>query len=231
MPPKRRTSTPSGTTRAQQQRSQSTLSFSKGANRVTKPSVSAQQSKISKKDPALLDLIPVEDEKHTEPTTAEAAIDEQVKAETRHEDGADPLASTESKTEEVLGGRAKESEAGALGGKANGWVDDEEARARKITDGQIKAYWRKKEQERKTPRVHQEGLTIGEKILREFDMTGQYGPCIGIARLKRWKRANLLGLKPPVEVLAVLLKGVDDGDKKMQRAHVDELMSSRYIET
>jgi DNA polymerase delta subunit 4 len=56
-------------------------------------------------------------------------------------------------------------------------------------------------------------------------------PCIGIARLKRWKRANMLGLKPPIEVLAVLLKGIDTGDTKMQRAHVDQLMSSRFIET
>ena len=41
----------------------------------------------------------------------------------------------------------------------------------------------------------------------------------------------MLGLNPPIEVLAVLLKGVDEGDSKMQRAHVDELMSSRFIET
>lgn len=56
-------------------------------------------------------------------------------------------------------------------------------------------------------------------------------PCIGIARLKRWKRANLLGLKPPIEVLAVLLKQLDEGDVRSQRAHVDELLSSRFIET
>ena len=56
-------------------------------------------------------------------------------------------------------------------------------------------------------------------------------PCIGIARLKRWKRANLLGLKPPVEVLAVLLKEMEGGQTRAQRAHVDELMSSRFIET
>ena len=56
-------------------------------------------------------------------------------------------------------------------------------------------------------------------------------PCIGIARLKRWKRANLLGLKPPIEVLAVLLKNVDAGDTNSQRAHVDELMNSRLVET
>jgi len=41
----------------------------------------------------------------------------------------------------------------------------------------------------------------------------------------------MLGLKPPMEVLAVLLKEMDSGDVKAQRAHVDELMSSRFVET
>ena len=34
-----------------------------------------------------------------------------------------------------------------------------------------------------------------------------------------------------MEVLAVLLKQMDAGDTKSQRAHVDELMSSRFVET
>lgn len=79
------------------------------------------------------------------------------------------------KTEDVLGGRAQQSDAGAVGGKGSGWVGDEEERARKITDTQIKRYWREKEQERKAPRVHQEDLTVYEKVLREWDMSGQYG--------------------------------------------------------
>lgn len=43
----------------------------------------------------------------------------------------------------------------------------------------------------------------------------------------------MLGLEPPIEVLAVLLKEMGKGEAgaKMQRAHVDELMSSRFIET
>lgn len=41
----------------------------------------------------------------------------------------------------------------------------------------------------------------------------------------------MLGLGPPIEVLAVLLKEMDGGDEKSQRAHVDELMSSRFVET
>jgi len=230
MPPKRRTSTPRS---AITQRSQGTLSFGKGQqNRVTKPSgTAAQQAKRSKKDPALLDLQPADAEPDLdEPTTAESAVIEQV---AKQESAPDPLAAKQnaSTTEDVLGGRAQESDVGATGGKGQGWVDDEEARARKVKDGQINEYWRRKERERKAPRVHQEGLSVHEKVLREWDMSGQYGPCIGIARLKRWKRANVLGLQPPIEVLAVLLKGLDQGNVKMQRAHVDELMSSRFIET
>ncbi|KAL9116572.1 MAG: hypothetical protein Q9187_006901, partial [Circinaria calcarea] len=99
-------------------------------------------------------------------------------------------------------------------------------RAEKITDAQIKRYWKAKEDERKAPRVHQEGLSVHDKILREFDLSSQYGPCIGIARTKRWKRADKLGLKPPTEVLAVLKKEEVKNSIKAQRAHVDELMSS-----
>lgn len=40
----------------------------------------------------------------------------------------------------------------------------------------------------------------------------------------------MLGLNPPIEVLAVLLNQIDEGDVKSQRAHVDELMSSRFVE-
>lgn len=87
-----------------------------------------------------------------------------------------------------------------------------------------------------------------EKILRHFDLSSQYGvciprfrfaldylhpglisanvanpaqPCIGIARLRRWRRANKLKLNPPLEVLAVLLKNEEIEEK----AHMDQLLS------
>ena len=41
----------------------------------------------------------------------------------------------------------------------------------------------------------------------------------------------MLGLKPPIEVLAVLLQEQEEGNVKAQRAHVDELLSSRFVET
>jgi len=105
----------------------------------------------------------------------------------------------------------------------------EELEAEKVPVAQINRYWRARESERLAARVHQEDLSVEEKILRLFDMSSQYGPCIGIARMKRWVRANKLGLSPPIEVLAVLLKEEARGNNKIERAHVDELMSSKFV--
>lgn len=79
--------------------------------------------------------------------------------------------------------------------------------------------------------VHQQDLSIHEKILRHFDLCSQYGPCIGIPRVKRWRRAKGLGLNPPIEVLAVLMKEEEKASGKEwwgQRAYLDELTNSRY---
>ena len=48
--------------------------------------------------------------------------------------------------------------------------------------------------------------------------------------MKRWQRANVLGLEPPIEVLAVLVKERDRENWKTQRAYADELMSSRFTD-
>ena len=47
--------------------------------------------------------------------------------------------------------------------------------------------------------------------------------------MKRWVRAKKLGLEPPIEVLAVLLKEEDKGNAKIERAYVDELMISKFV--
>lgn len=171
MPLKRRTAT-------RQSSQQSTLSFhGKDRSKVTKPS-SPRNSKASKKDPALLEEITHHDVNAEvepdldEPTTADEVIQEQV------EDAAEDPISTKAavKAEDALGGRAAESETGATGGAlGSGWEGNEEAEARNMTETQIKRYWRAKEQERKAPRVHQEDLSVHEKVLREWDMSGQYG--------------------------------------------------------
>ncbi|RYP62559.1 hypothetical protein DL771_009689 [Monosporascus sp. 5C6A] len=104
-----------------------------------------------------------------------------------------------------------------------------ELRALKITDSQIDQYWRALERERKAPRVHQEDLSLAEKVLRYWDVSSQYGPCVGISRIKRWQRAQRLGLNPPVEVLAVLLKEEKKGTKGVERAHIDEILNATVV--
>ncbi|KZT25313.1 hypothetical protein NEOLEDRAFT_1169499 [Neolentinus lepideus HHB14362 ss-1] len=52
--------------------------------------------------------------------------------------------------------------------------------------------------------VHAEGQTKIHHILRVFDLSYEYGPCIGVTRLERWERAEALGLKPPPEVREIL---------------------------
>jgi DNA polymerase delta subunit 4 len=54
-------------------------------------------------------------------------------------------------------------------------ITPEEDEARRISDAAIKKYWAAKEKLRTAPRVHQSDLGLHEKILREFDMSAQYG--------------------------------------------------------
>lgn len=55
-------------------------------------------------------------------------------------------------------------------------------------------------------------------------------PCIGINRLSRWKRASKLGLNPPIEVLAVLVKEEAAENRKLERAYMDELLDAKVGE-
>ncbi|KAL2160154.1 hypothetical protein VTH06DRAFT_1809 [Thermothelomyces fergusii] len=107
-----------------------------------------------------------------------------------------------------------------------------EVEAAKITDRAIEQYWNGIENSRKAKAVHRKhtgGLTTGEKVLRYFDVNSQYGPCVGITRLKRWQRAQRLGLNPPIEVLAVLLKEEAKGNAAIEKAHMDELLNSAAV--
>lgn len=104
-----------------------------------------------------------------------------------------------------------------------------ELRAEKVSDAQIKRYWNGVEAARISKRVHQEDLSQAEKVLRYFDVSSQYGPCIGVPRAKRWYRAERLGLNPPIEVLAVLLREEGDGNQEIERAAIDRLMESTAV--
>ncbi|XP_041350459.1 DNA polymerase delta subunit 4-like [Gigantopelta aegis] len=47
-------------------------------------------------------------------------------------------------------------------------------------------------------------------ILHEFDLTLEYGPCMGISRLERWERAEKHGLNPPAHVRDLIIAHKDD---------------------
>ncbi|KDQ61463.1 hypothetical protein JAAARDRAFT_54829 [Jaapia argillacea MUCL 33604] len=52
--------------------------------------------------------------------------------------------------------------------------------------------------------IHAKGQSKVHHILRVFDLSDEYGPCIGVTRLDRWERAAALGLNPPPEVREIL---------------------------
>ncbi|TFK71666.1 WLM-domain-containing protein [Pluteus cervinus] len=52
--------------------------------------------------------------------------------------------------------------------------------------------------------IHGDNQTKVHEILRVFDLSYEYGPCIGMTRLERWERAAALGLNPPSEIREIL---------------------------
>jgi len=54
------------------------------------------------------------------------------------------------------------------------------------------------------PTIHLGDETKIHEILRGFDNTYEYGPCVGVSRRDRWDRAQALGLNPPKEVDDIL---------------------------
>lgn len=51
----------------------------------------------------------------------------------------------------------------------------EEQEAERVGEAQINKYWREKELARKFKRIHQEDLSLHEKVCREFDTDGRFG--------------------------------------------------------
>ncbi|KAF9530337.1 DNA polymerase delta, subunit 4-domain-containing protein [Crepidotus variabilis] len=54
------------------------------------------------------------------------------------------------------------------------------------------------------PAIHGEEDNKVHEILRVFDNSHEYGPCVGMTRLERWERADALGLNPPKEIYEIL---------------------------
>lgn len=186
MPPKRKSATRSAS-------QQSTLTFNGKANRVTKSSQEKQTGKgasaKTKKDPALEDDVATTELK----AEAEPEIEAPTTADVAITDEAEKAVQQSLKVEDVLGGRAAQSELGATGGAVGvGWIGDEESQAKKVSPAQIKKYWKKKEEARIVPRVHQEGLSLEEKVLREWDMSGEFGVSLMLACLHFYHHVLLL---------------------------------------
>ncbi|CAK7264755.1 hypothetical protein SEPCBS119000_001157 [Sporothrix epigloea] len=195
---------------------QATLSFN---HRVTKPSVQRQSAKESvllsdKADRIEKASKPERDEKkketQTEPLDAKAktAVDKIEVEKEATEEG-------EKETQPEIPARLVRPEV--------------EVKADAITDAQVRRYWRDIESQAIARRVHQEGLDLGEKVLRHFDVSSQYGPCVGITRKSRWMRAQRFGLAPPIEVLAVMLKEEARGVEGIQRSSFDDILNTPAV--
>lgn len=153
MPPTRRK--PSGSTaRAQQQ----TLAFGPHSNKVTKPSLPAAGKKKNKPSPPPTDLERLQKAVADISTPSPAPEDEYP-----------PRPETQLESPRALAIRAQ----GAA--KVEDVKGAAEEKGAKVSDAQVKRYWKGKEDERIAPRVHQRGLSVNEKILRHFDLSSQYG--------------------------------------------------------
>ncbi|OCK83404.1 hypothetical protein K432DRAFT_390393, partial [Lepidopterella palustris CBS 459.81] len=145
MPPKRRSPTGPAT-----KSSQSTLAFHGTSNKVSKPST--RSSLPSKK--SLLDI----------PTLPQSSdIVEPISVD-------DPTSPDLTTADSAILSQARQEAAAQVSTQP-----PEDAEARRVTEARIEKYWAGKEKSRKTPRVHQEQLSLYEKVLREWDMRGEYG--------------------------------------------------------
>ncbi|EAA27571.1 DNA polymerase delta subunit 4 [Neurospora crassa OR74A] len=236
MPVTRKSTRSRGGAAAAAQGKQQTLSFH---HRVTKPTVKTGKDLVKEEEAPDLNKIKakdikVEEEaiKEPEPSESEEEEEEHEKKEKKKQPHATKVKKPAKKaaTKHVKEVHVKEEP------KQEEKKEEEEPKrseielcALEIPQSAIDAYWNKIDSARMASTVHKkhtQDLTTGEKVLRYFDVSSHYGPCIGITRLKRWQRAEKLGLNPPLEVLAVLLKEGEGEDKVKERAHMDELLNS-----
>ena len=137
-------------------RAQKTLTFGPNSNKVTKPSLPPPSKKLSK---------PAQDEISkaitSETSTPEPESEAQTKPEAPHPD-------PQIQSPRTLAIRKQSAAAQAEGSEV-------EQKAGKIPETQLRKYWKGKEDERIAQRVHQQGLSVNEKILRHFDLSSQYG--------------------------------------------------------
>lgn len=174
MPPSRRKPSNNTTTA----RAQQTLAFGPTPNKITKASLPTAASASKKKPhpPTDTDRLQkaLSDKLSTTPTApSEEANDDNDEypppPERQLDEGRDAQ-SPEKKLAIRAQGEAKAEDVK----KKRSEIEEKGAR---VSEAQIKRYWKGKEEERIAPRVHQGGLSVDEKILRHFDLSTQYGVC------------------------------------------------------
>ncbi|CCE26849.1 uncharacterized protein CPUR_00318 [Claviceps purpurea 20.1] len=188
MPTTRRSTARTGSTKGQ-----STISFT---NKVTKPVAKNVKSVVATPKPATVD-IPERTKPIEEKTKEDVNKKDENEAEHEHEEESQQQAPRLETAPPI--------------------ISETETRAGKLTDAHINKYWKSIERQRKASRVHQQGISVNEKVLRYFDVSSQYG---------RWNRAERLGLNPPVEVLAVLLKEHKKPNDEVEMAQMDSILNS-----
>lgn len=159
MPPSRRK--PSNTTA----RAQQTLAFGPHSNKVTKPSQPAAAAAAAgkKKQPSL----PPTDSDRLQKAVADISTPSPGPEENEYP----PRPEEQLESPRALAIRGQGAAA-----KVEADVKSEiEEKGSRVSDAQVKRYWKSKEDERIAPRVHQRGLSVNEKILRHFDLSSQYG--------------------------------------------------------
>jgi DNA polymerase delta subunit 4 len=134
---------------------QSTLAFHGGANKVTKPGARAQDAKKNALSKSAPKAIKLE--------VIDLKTVEETKPTTVEADIIDQV------EKEVAAQKVETA--------------PEDEAAKRITDAAIKKYWTAKEKQRLAPRVHQNDISLHEKILREFDMSAQYGVSPDLQRM------------------------------------------------
>lgn len=174
MPPTRRKPSAS-TARAQQ-----TLAFGPNVNRVTKPSLPTASAAAGKKQKPSLTPASADRLKRAAaadiPTPSPGPEGEEEGEEEDEDEEHPPPPERQLASPRALAVRGQ----GAAAATVEDVKREAEEKAGKVSDAQVKRYWKGKEDERIAPRVHQRGLGVDEKILRHFDLSSQYGVSLGL---------------------------------------------------
>ena len=174
---------------------QSRLSFGpkNAANKITKPAATTQShspndKKLSPKQKRAIEDAATSEPAKThisEPTSPSSPSsdhhddDEQQPAKPAAAGTTETKAATQQDSRSRSGNKPLPIRASGQADLANaskvGPRDSKEVEATKVSEAQIKKYWKGKEDDRIASRVHQRGLSVHEKVLREFDLSSQFG--------------------------------------------------------